>query len=279
MRYFTQLLRQSGAMIGARGSGESAGMRMSRRPFAVGGSLLAGPEDSEPLIREVDEERIVARQAGEVADTQPFTAVARSTENVEMRDASVAASTAPSTNPSASAAADAASAPPALAKAHVSRAAPERMPEAPARRQIETENTSDYGGEVKGIDLMGAFIERERSLDAREQELAHALADVRAWVSTTPSADDVDALVEWDARKLNAEGLTLARDAFVQSPGAMPTNAVNQDLHLTIGTIEVIMEEPPAAPIAALSPPRPVGTQRTDATSMSRRLARHHLRG
>lgn len=296
MRYFTQLLRQSGAMIGASGPAEPAGLRMSQPQFVAGGSLFAGREPNEPLFREVDEERIVAREGGEVAGIERFAASAGSSESVEVKDASAAASITPSVNTPTSAASNASSPPGAPPTTNVAHAAPERKPDtpatkshdlasvqragnAPARQQIETANAGDYSIEGRRIDSLGSLLEQESSLDAREREFARALADARAWVSTTPSSDEVNALVEWDARKLNAEGPAVARDAAVQFPGPASPEPLTQDLHLTIGTIEVIMEGPPAAPIAAVSPPRPVGTRRADATSMSRRLARHHLRG
>ncbi|MEP6506803.1 MAG: hypothetical protein ABJC63_01155 [Gemmatimonadales bacterium] len=294
MRYFTQLLRQSGATIGASGSAEPAGLPVSLSPVAGGGSSFAGGEHSEPLIREVDQERIVARGGGE-GDIQRFDAPARSSENVNMQGVSAAASTTHSVITPASAESNASSSRGSLPTTDAANAWPEKKAgaratksldltsvhplgvDAPARQQIETANAGDNSEERREINSVGSLLDRGRSVGAREGEFNRALADARAWVSTTPSSEDVNAPVEFDAREINAKRRAGAGDAVVHLPDPVFPDRLTQDLHLTIGTIEVIVEGPPSAPIAA-STPRPAGAQPADATSMSRRLARHHLR-
>jgi hypothetical protein len=108
--------------------------------------------------------------------------------------------------------------------------------------------------------------------------VARALAQARRWVAATPAPDEITRTVATGSMSEPArEGTAplVVREQLVSvEPAAAPAM---QELHVSIGKIEVVIDDPaPPAPAAARAP-APAAPARTPPPV--RRWSRHYLRG
>jgi hypothetical protein len=111
---------------------------------------------------------------------------------------------------------------------------------------------------------------------------ARALADARRWVSAPPVPDDL-ARIGTAAVRAEETSASAPRIAVrEQVVAAAPVAPAMQELRVSIGRIEVVIDDPPApAPVVPARAAAPVAPSngRSNAPPAMRRLSRHYLRG
>ena len=279
MSYFATLLQRSGVAVGRQGAVAPGGASSAPQMPMAANSLGRGGSVEQPAIREIHEERVLPARDESIERT--------GARDTHAREHSTAVDFDESIGPQSSSHASGDSS--AIRKSGVaSRAASFESDDRPDSRShlaANTPGTSDFSIGAQSRELLDAPMEISEleapvalespssNLETKATSMARALAEVRKWTSQTPLPSELSLIDE----SLRA---TTELPAGIRSIEPRPVAARDStvpELHVSIGSIEVVVEDASPAPQpparAAKSPPA------VSASSSSRRLARHHLRG
>jgi hypothetical protein len=279
MSYFATLLQRSGVAVGDGGGLAPHGASSAHAEPALADLVGHAPGSEQPAIRELHEERVLPAHEPDSERTFARDMPARvrgatgdindSLEQRDSRHARVDASSIGQTSTSSrelsSESGDRSD--------RESRGEPKVSDALDVTMGPHVRIDSDAPFEVS---TFGSPIALEAPLpttDSKGAAMARAMAEVRKWTSQTPTPSEFS-LVD-DTPLAPAEipaGIRSIEPRPVASRDSMPP-----ELHVSIGSIEVVVEEAQAAPLpAARTAKSPMSVS---ASSSSRRLARHHLRG
>jgi hypothetical protein len=132
---------------------------------------------------------------------------------------------------------------------------------------------SDAPVEIAELGSRSALESPQASSDPVSKTIARALAEVRKWTSQTSMPSEQSVADEYTRRTAETPA-----DTWSIEPRPLAVrDSTLPELLVSIGSIEVVVEEASAAPMPAARAAKSPST--VGASSSSRRLARHHLRG
>ncbi|MGH7647024.1 MAG: hypothetical protein ACREND_02825 [Gemmatimonadaceae bacterium] len=277
MAYFAQLLQRSGVVTGDRAIGARADPAARHVPPSHGAAPGGIADGAEPALRELHEERVVPHDAasdtlgdaGRAEASAPGGARERGNPDAQLHHARrLTRALPPSELPLSHrepVAEDDGRSNQRAGDAGLGRRASNGAPTLPHDISIT---------EIAADPPTAPSVQRTTPTppESRSHAIADALAQARAWTSLTPLPNEPRS-PDGTAPTTRAER---GPAADVPARPAPRAEANLSELHVHIGTIEVVVEQPPAVP----GPTRAPSSEPVAGTApASRRLARHHLRG
>ena len=263
MTFFAQLLQRSGVVTRDRAIGPRPEPLASISSWSTGAPFSSDVGAAEPAIREEHEERAVrSDDVPNMPSGKTTSAGAASGDGGESESVAAAER---------------------LTRRNSSAVPPADSPDRHADERTTTTAARQHPSHAAPAPDVEIVVERTAAptvsptasvLPEPQRRSSDALQEARAWTSRTHLPNDQpprDDRARARAAFPSASEVRQAprRPAPTSDPGV-------SELHVHIGTIEVVVEQPPAAP-APTAPPNPA--RAAGAPPASRRLARHHLRG